>query len=149
MANVIRIKGQNFRAFIGDDEESMNAIPEETNCQVTISGNMEDASTKDSEGGWTEEQMTSKQWTVSVDDVDATVATLRALITQFNSDTKPTVGWDRTLTTANSQNQTPAGDVLNRYGKAILNDLSIQATNRSTTTVSIQYQGSGALASLT
>lgn len=141
----LRIKGQNFRAFIGEGV-SAAAIPEETNVQVTISGNMEDSTTKDSEGGWVEEQMTSKQWSVQVDDVDATYTSLRALISQFNSDVKPTVGWDQTTTTAGGQNRGAAGANFARSGSAILNDISIQANNRSTIQVTCQYQGSGPIA---
>jgi predicted secreted protein len=130
--------GQNFRAFVGSA-----AVPEATNCQVTIQGNLEDATTKDSTGGWNEEQMTSKQWSVQVDDVDASLATLRALITRFNSDSKTTVGWDQT---AGAQNREAQNAAFARSGQAILNDLSIQANNRTTIQVSCQYQGSGALA---
>jgi len=136
-----KIMGQNFRAFVGG-----SAVPEATNCQVTIQGNLEDSTTKDSEGGWNEEQMTSKQWSVQVDDVDASLATLRALITRFNSDSKTTVGWDQTETTAGTQNRTAANADFARSGSAILNDLSINANNRTTIQVSCQYQGSGALA---
>ena len=142
--SIVRIKGQNFRAFRGDDEDQY-AVAEATSCQVTISGNMEDSTTKDSEGGWNEEQMTSKQWSVQVDDVDASVASLRALITQFNSDVKPTVGWDRTTTEQGGHNRSAAGEDLARTGLAILNDLSISASNRSTINISCQYQGSGSL----
>ena len=133
-----KVMGQNFRVFVGG-----SAVPEATNCQVTIQGNLEDASTKDSEGGWNEEQMTSKQWSVQVDDVDASLATLRALITRFNSDSKTTVGWDQT---AGSQNREAQNAAFARSGQAILNDLSIQANNRQTIQVTCQYQGSGALA---
>lgn len=133
-----KIMGQNFRAFIGGA-----AVPEATNCQVSIQGNVEDASTKDSVGGWNEEQMTSKQWSVQVDNVDASLSNLRALITRFNSDTKTTVGWDQT---AGGQNRTAQNAPFARSGSAILNDLSIQASNRTTINVSCQYQGSGALA---
>ena len=141
----LRLKGQNFRAFLGESSEA-SAIPEETNVQVTISGNMEDSTTKDSEGGWVEEQMTSKQWSVQVDHVDASVASLRALITQFNSDTHPTVGWDQTATTPGGQNRAAAGAEFARSGSAILADISIQANNRSTIQISCQYQGSGPIA---
>ena len=141
----VKIKGQNFRVFLGEGQDAA-AIPEATNCQVTISGNMEDSTTKDSEGGWVEEQMTSKQWSVQVDNVDATIASLRALITQFNSDTYPTVGWDETATTAGGQNRSAMGANFAKSGLAILNDISIQANNRSTIQVSCQYQGSGAIA---
>ena len=133
-----KVMGQNFRAFIGS-----SAVSEETNCQVTIQGNMEDGSTKDSTGAWNEEQMTSKQWSVQVDDVDSSLASLRALITAFNSDSKVTVGWDQT---AGEQNRVAQNAAFARSGQAILNDLSIQANNRQTIQVSCQYQGSGALA---
>ena len=133
-----KVMGQNFRAFIGS-----SAVSEETNCQVTIQGNMEDGSTKDSAGAWNEEQMTSKQWSVQVDDVDSSLASLRALITAFNSDSKVTVGWDQT---AGEQNRVAQNADFARSGQAILNDLSIQANNRQTIQVSCQYQGSGALA---
>ena len=133
-----KVKGEHFRAFV-----SGSAVPEATNCQVTIQGNVEDASTKDSVGGWNEEQMTSKQWSVQVDNVDASLANLRALITRFNSDTKTTVGWDQT---DGAQNRVAQHAAFARSGSAILNDLSIQAGNRQIIQVSCQYQGSGALA---
>jgi predicted secreted protein len=129
--------GQNFRVFIGG-----SAVPEATNCQITIQGNMEDASTKDSTGGWNEEEMTSKQWSVQVDNVDASLSNLRALITRFNSDSKTTVGWDQA---AGAQNREAQNADFARSGQAILNDLTIQADNRTTIQVSCQYQGSGAL----
>ena len=132
-----KVMGQNFRAFVGGA-----AVPEATSCQVTIQGDVEDASTKDTEGSWNEEQMTSKSWSVQVDDYDASLATLRALITRFNSDSKTTVGWDQT---AGSQNRVAQNAAFARSGQAILNDLSIQANNRQTIQVSCQYQGSGAL----
>lgn len=132
-----KLMGQNFRAFVGG-----SAVPEATSCQVTIQGDVEDASTKDTEGSWNEEQMTSKSWSVQVDDYDASLATLRALITRFNSDAKTTVGWDQT---AGSQNRVAQNAAFARSGQAILTDLSIQANNRQTIQVSCQYQGSSAL----
>lgn len=132
-----KVKGQNFRAMVAG-----SAIPEAVSCSVTLSGNMEDSSTKDSTGAWSEEQMTSKQWSVSVDNVDASLASLRALITRFNSDTKVSVGWDQT---SGAQNRVAQNAAFARSGQANLTDLTIQATNRQTINVSCQYQGSGAL----
>lgn len=140
---VKRLKGQNFRVFTGAAAASTTAVTEAVNCTVTVSGDMEDSTTKDSEGGWVQEQMVSKQWSVSVEDVDASLAALRALITRFNSDDKVYVGWDQTTTTAGEMNRTPADSNLARTGPAILNDLSINASNRSTIRISCQYQGSG------
>ena len=42
-----KIKGQNFR-FLQN-----GAIPEATNCSITMQGNTEDTSTKDTEGMFT------------------------------------------------------------------------------------------------
>jgi len=133
-----KIMGQHFRAFVGGA-----AVNEATNCQCTIQGNVEDGSNKDSVSGYNEETMTSKQWSVQVDNVDASLANLRALITRFNSDAKTTVGWDQT---SGAQNRVAQHAAFARSGSAILNDLSIQAGNRQTIQVSCQYQGSGALA---
>jgi hypothetical protein len=133
-----KLMGQNFRAFVG-------SVPvlEATSCQCTIQGNLEDATTKDSPSGYNMDQMTSKQWSVQVDGVDATLANLRALITRFNSDAKTTVGWDKT---SGENNYVSDNADFSRTGSAILNDLSIQANNRQTIQVSCQYQGSGTLA---
>lgn len=133
-----KIMGQHFRVFVAGA-----AVPEATNCSVTISGNMEDSTTKDTVGSYAQEQMTAKDWNVSVDNIDASLANLRALITRFNSDSKVTVGWDQT---AGTQNRVAQNAPFAKSGQAILNDLSIQANNRTNIQVTCQYQGSGALA---
>ena len=132
-----KVKGSNFRAFVGG-----SAVAESTSCQVTLQGNMEDDKTQDSVGDFAQEQMTSRGWSVQVDSFDASVASLRALITQFQSDSKPTVGWDQT---AGAQNRVAQNAAFARSGSAILNDLSIQASDRQTIQTTAQYQGSGAL----
>lgn len=136
-----KLKGQNFRAFVGG-----NAVPEASNCQVSITGNMEDAKTKDSEGSFGQEQMVSRSWSVQVDSYEATAASLIAVIQQFVSDNKVTVGWDETKVVAGSQNRTPNNAAFARSGQAILNDFTIQANNRANIQVTRQYMGSGALA---
>lgn len=134
---VTKLMGQNFRIF-----KDGAAIPEATNCTVTIQGNMEDASTKDSTGDWAEDTMVSKQWQVQVEDVDASLASLRALFTLFNSDTGCSIGFDRTT---GNQNRTAMSAPFASSGTAILTDLSISANNRQTIQVTCQYQGTGAL----
>lgn len=135
-----KIKGQNFRAFIGG-----SAVSEESNCQVSITGNQESAKTKDSEGSYDQEQMVSRGWSVQVDSYQATVAELRGVITMFNSDSKVTVGWDQTETTPGTQNRTASNAAFARSGQAILNDFTISASNRANIQVTRQFQGSGAL----
>jgi len=136
-----KLKGQNFRAFVDG-----SAVPEASSCQVTITGNMEDAKTKDSEGSFGQEQMTSRSWSVQVDSYEATAAALIAVVQQFVSDEKVTVGWDETKVVAGSQNRTPNNAAFARSGQAILNDFTIQANNRTNIQVTRQYMGSGALA---
>jgi predicted secreted protein len=104
---------------------------------------MEDSTSKDTVGSYAQEQMTSKDWSVSVDSLAADLTTLRALITAFNSDSKLTVGWDQT---AGTQNRVAQNAPFARSGQAILNDLSIQANNRTNIQTTLQFQGSGALA---
>lgn len=135
-----KIKGQNFRAFVGGA-----AVPEASSCQVSIQGNMEDAKTKDSEGSYGQEQMTSRGWSVQVDSYQASAAELIAVITQFNSDNTVQVGWDQTDTTAGTQNRTPSNAAFARSGQAHLSDFTITANNRTNIQLSRQYQGSGAL----
>ena len=135
-----KVKGSNFRAFIGG-----SAVAECTSCQVSITGNMEDARTKDSEGSYAQEQMTSRGWSVQVDSLEATAAALKAIITMFNSDSPVTVGWDQTETTTGTQNRTAANADFARSGSAILNDFSIQMNNRQNVQVTRQFQGTGAL----
>lgn len=133
-----KLMGQNVRTFVGG-----GVVAEATNCSITIQGNMEDGSTKDTDSAWTQESMTSKQWQAQVDSFDASLANMRALITQFNSDGKVSVGFDEAGGTGNGTAQSAE---FARSGQAILNDLTIQADNRTNINISAQYQGSGALA---
>ena len=135
-----KLKGQNFRAFVGG-----SAVPEATSCQVTISGNTEDAKTKDSEGSFGQEQVASRSWSVQVESLEATAASLIAVIQQFVSDDKVQVGWDETEVEAGTQNRVAANAAFARSGQAILNDFTIQANNRANIQVTRQFMGSGAL----
>lgn len=135
-----KIKGQNFRVFV-----EHAAVPEATNCQVTLSGNMEDASTKDTEGMFTEEQMVSTSWQVQVDSYDASVNNVKALIRTFIAAAAVEVGWDQTTGATGTQNREAEGADFARSGDALLTDLTLVFNDRATCTVSSQYQGTGAL----
>lgn len=139
--SLTKIKGQNFRVF-----EESSAVIEAQSCQVTITGNMEDATTKDSEGGFMQEQMTEKSWQVQVDHVDASAARIKALLTRMKAMENVAVGFDQTTTTAGTQNRTKANAPFARQGNALLTDLSIQANDRTTITITEQYTCNGALA---
>ena len=144
-----KLIGQNFRAFVKNTSGSFSdsdAVVEEINCSVQIQGNMEDESTKDTENAWTTDGMTSKQWSVNVEELEATAARLKAIINQFNSDSALTVGFDQTSGAPGGLNRTPSNAAFSRSGLAHLIDVSISAPNRQNIQVNLQYQGTGALA---
>ena len=136
-----KIMGQNFRVFVDG-----KAVDEAISCSVSISGNMEDNTTKDSENSFTQEQMTSKSWQVQVDHVDSDVNTLRRLLRTIINSGNLTVGFDQTTGTKGTKNQTAANAGFARSGKALMTDISIQANNRQTISTSCQYTGNGPLA---
>ena len=72
-----KIKGQNFRLL-----QNAAAIPEATNCSITLQGNTEDNSTKDTEGMFNQETIVSTQWSAQVDTQQSDTAALRAIISQ-------------------------------------------------------------------
>ena len=92
---------------------------------------------------FTEETITSTQWSAQVDTYQSDTAALRSIISTFIAAQAVPVGWDQT---AGAQNREAQNADFARSGQAILNDLTIQADNRTTIQVSCQYQGSGALA---
>ena len=145
----IAMKADDFEAiktFCVEKDINMVVVGPEDPLVKGIYDNLkEDARTKDSEGSYAQEQMTSKGWSVQVDSLEATAAALKAIITMFNSDTPVTVGWDQTETTAGTQNRTAANAAFARSGNAILSDFSIQANNRQNMSVSRQFTGTGGL----
>lgn len=139
-----KIKGQNFRVFVGG-MAAANAVPEAVNCSCVINGNVEDSSTKDSEGMYSLQSVVSKSWNVQVDSYQATEAQLKAIVTAFNGAAATTVGWDQTATTSGGQNRTPVSASFKRSGQAILADVNLTFNDRQTVNTSLQYQGTGAL----
>lgn len=56
------IKGQNLRLFVGD-----SVVAASTSCTLHTAAQVEDSSTKDSDGDWTENEVVGLSWDVSVD----------------------------------------------------------------------------------
>lgn len=132
-----KIKGQNFRLLVGG-----GVVPEATNCSITITGNAEDTSTKDTEGFYSKDTVVSTSWQAQVDSYDAEPSSLQALVTTFNAGQPVPVGWDQTSGTGNA---TAASANFSRSGNALLNDLVFTFNDRQTCSVSSQYQGTGPL----
>ena len=132
-----KIKGQNFRLL-----QNAAAIPESTNASITLQGNAEDTSTKDTEGLFTEETITSTQWSAQVDTYQSNTAALRSIISTFIAAQAVPVGWDQT---GGAQNRVAQNANFKRNGNAILNDFTMNFNDRETVAVSLQFQGTGAL----
>jgi hypothetical protein len=132
-----KIKGQNFRFL-----QSAAAIPEATNCSITLQGNTEDTSTKDTEGLFTQETIVSTQWSAQVDTYQSDTAALRSIISTFIAAQPVPVGWDQT---AGAQNRVAQNANFKRNGNAIMNDFTMNFNDRETVALSLQFQGTGAL----
>ena len=132
-----KIKGQNFRLL-----QNSNAIPEATNCSITLQGNTEDTSTKDTEGFFTQETVVSNQWNAQVDTYQSDTSALRSIISLFIAAQPIPVGWDQT---AGAQNRVKQNANFKRSGNALLNDFTMNFNDRETVAVTLQFQGTGAL----
>lgn len=129
------LKGQNFRIFLGDKVVGMA-----TNCTCTLTGNTEDASHKDLVSMAQAPSVVSKSWSVSVESLDVTdVATA---LTAIKNLTPFTLKWDETAIT---DNQTALAASYARTGTAYLNDVTFTWDDRTNSTKSLQFTGSGPL----
>ena len=139
------IKGQNFRILVGDNSGGstvFKCIGMATNCTVTLTNNTEDASTKDDTGMSSKPTMTSQAWSVSVESLN--VADVGAMLTAIKSGKKFRLQWDKTST---GDNQTPQDADYAYNGEAYLTDATFQFDNRTNSTKSLQFSGTGALSS--
>lgn len=144
-----KIKGQHFRLFVGSGGvATANAVPEETNCSITIQANTEDTSSKDTEGLYNKETVVSTQWSAQVDSYQASPNQLRAILRMFNASEAVGVGFDQTTGATGTQNRVPAEANFAREGQALLNDVSMQFDDRTAVSVSLQFQGTGALSTV-
>lgn len=129
------LKGQNFRIFQGDKVVGMA-----TNCTCTLTGNTEDASHKDLVSMAQAPSIVSKSWSVSVESLDVT--DIAAVLTAIKNQTPFTLKWDETAIT---DNQTALAASYARTGTAYLNDVTFTWDDRTNSTKSLQFTGSGPL----
>jgi hypothetical protein len=135
------LKGQNVRICIFDTTaEKYKVIGMSTGCTITLTNNTDNSSHKDITGMAAMPQTTSKSWQVSVDSLN--VADTAAMLTAIKSMQPMTLMWDETST---SDNQTRAKATWARKGQAYLSDATFQFDNRTNSTKSLQFSGSGAL----
>ena len=140
------IKGQNLRLLIGG-----KCVAFATSCTVHVSLNLEESSTKDSTNNFTEQSPTGISWDMSCDalysvDTDATgINGINALDTVL-AQQKVQVQFEQTQ---GEKNRVAVSGGAVYSGYAWVNDISVQASNRTNTSYTIQLTGDGQLAKTT
>ena len=133
------LKGQNIRVLLQDGTK-FKVVGKSTNCTVTLTGNSDDASTKDDTGMASKPEITSKSWSVQVESLDVTDTA--AVLNAIKNLTPFTLIWDETST---ADNQTAQAVAYSRKGQAYLNDVTFNWNDRENSTKQLQFAGSGAL----
>lgn len=135
-----RVKGKNFRMFIDG-----TAVPEETNVSITLNGNSESTTDKDTEGLFTKDDIVSTSWNAQVDSYQAEPDQIRNILTMFKAAQPLPVSWDETTGTPGSKNRIAKISALRRSGMALLNDFNFEFNDRESVNTSLQFMGTGAL----
>lgn len=140
------IKGQNLRVLVGTGGTNY-CIAMATSCQLHLGTSLEDSSTKDSTGDWQEQEVVGLSWDASTDslvtiDTDATGKVSTDLFTYMINKTLLTLVFDVTNST---KNRTPTNSSLKKTGTCYISDIQITAANRTNSTMSVSFQGTGPL----
>jgi hypothetical protein len=136
------LKGQNLRILLQEGTK-FKVVAKSTNCTVTLTGNTDDASTKDDVGLASKPEITSKSWSVQVESLDVTDTAV--VLNAIKNLTPFTLIWDETSAADNQEAK--AADYA-RKGQAYLNDVTFQWDDRTNSTKQLQFTGSGALEKL-
>ncbi|MBR2556099.1 MAG: hypothetical protein IKK92_10625 [Prevotella sp.] len=132
------LKGQNFRIIIGT-----TCVGMATNCTVTLTNNVESATTKDVVGLADMPVMTNQSWQVQVgsllmSDVGALLTSMKNLV-QFG------LIWDETSTT---DNYSALGSDFARTGMAYLTDFTATFDDRTNSVKNLTFTGTGPLSKM-
>ena len=137
------IKGQNLRVMVGG-----KCIAMATSCTFHVAAQMEDSSTKDDTGSWQSQEVTGLSWDASTDslvtltDNGSNGELPQDIFTAMIAMTPVTLTFD---TTNGTNNRVAQNGALKKSGQAYISDISITAANRANSTMTVQFQGNGAL----
>ena len=137
------IKGQNLRVMVGG-----KCIAMATSCTFHVAAQMEDSSTKDDTGNWQSQEVVGLSWDASTDslvtltDNGSNGELPQDLFTAMIAMTPVTLTFD---TTNGTNNRVAQNSALKKSGQAYIIDISITAANRANSTMTVQFQGNGAL----
>ena len=137
------IKGQNLRVMVAG-----KCIAMATSCTFHVSAQLEDSSTKDDTGSWQSQEVTGLSWDASTDslvtltDNGSNGELPQDLLSTMIAMTPVTLTFD---TTAGTNNRTAQNSAIKKSGQAYISDISVTAANRQNSTLTVQFQGTGAL----
>lgn len=144
------IKGQNLRLFVNS-----KCVAFATSCQLHVTANLEDTSTKDSTGSWDEQEIVGKSWSMSVDALysaggtDNTGLNAQETLDLLLAGKQVQARFCVTGGEKNRESQTPTMAVAEYYGNAWINDYNATAANKSNGSYSVSLTGNGALSKIT
>ena len=142
------IKGQNLRVMVGTASGGEKCIAMATSAQFHISAELQDSSSKDSVGDWQEQEVTGLSWDAQTDSLvtledNGTNGELpQDILSLIINKTKVTLTFDQT---AGANNRVGQNSVIKKTGEAYVSDVQITAQNRQNSTMTVQFQGTGAL----
>ena len=138
------IKGQNLRVMVGG-----KCIAMATSCTFHVSAQLENSSTKDSEGDWQEQEVMGLSWDaqtdslVTLEDNGSNGELPQDLLSLMIQKTKVSLTFDQT---SGANNRVGQNSAIKKSGHAYITDCNITAANRQNSTITVQFQGTGPLA---
>ena len=137
-------KGQFLRLFLDDE-----AIAAATSCSLHVSAQLEDSTTKDTEGDWADNEVVGLSWDASSESLVLTdndgannLENLMHDITNWNAESGETFKLDFCQTGGTKNREVES---LICTGNCLLTELTVTAQNRQNSTVSCKFSGLGAL----
>jgi len=119
-----------------------------TSCQFHVNAELQDSSSKDSVGDWQEQEVTGLSWDaqtdslVTLEDNGSNGELPQDILSLIINKTKVTLTFDQT---AGANNRVGQNSVIKKTGEAYVSDVQITAQNRQNSTMTVQFQGTGAL----
>ena len=143
------IKGQNLRVMYGN-----KCVAFATSCQLQVTANLEDVSTKDSTGGWDEQEIVGKSWSMSVDALysaggtDATGLNAEEMLDMLLAGKQVSLRFSPTGGDNNRVSMTDTSSMAEYYGFAFVNNINVNAANKSNASYTASMTGNGALSKI-
>ena len=136
--------------MLGDDTASLQCVAASTNCTLHCALQVQENTTKDTEGDWIVNEPVGLNWDVQVealvisgDDEEYRPGAINA--DQLQVGRVYLLRFPRTAGAAGEQNRDAVADAMQFTGSAILSDLQISAQNAELTTYTAQFTGTGEL----